>query len=218
VDDLLAPGPVAAERAAAALRAVPRAAFLPPEARRRADVDLPILIGWGATNSQPSTVREMLALLDVRPGDRCLDVGAGSGWTTALLAHLVGPAGRVVGVEIVPELVEMAQANLAAVGLDRLAGADGSTGARARVIRAVDDELGAPSLAPFDRILVSADAGFVPRALAGQLADGGRLVLPAAGRMLVVDREPAGLRVRRAPGAYSFVRLVVGRGEDELRG
>ena len=76
--------------------------------------------------------------------------------------------------------------------------------------------LGAPERGPFDRILVSADAGFVPRALADQLAVGGRMVLPADGDMVVVDRVPEGFRVHRARGRYSFVRLVVGRGEDEL--
>ena len=74
-----------------AFAAVPRADFLPPDQRAYAHQDRPLAIGFGATNSQPWTVRYMLRLLDARPGDRVLDVGSGSGWTTALLAHLTGP-------------------------------------------------------------------------------------------------------------------------------
>ncbi|MGM0385170.1 MAG: protein-L-isoaspartate O-methyltransferase family protein [Actinomycetota bacterium] len=193
-------------RAAEAMRAVRREAFLPAEERDRAHLDLPLPIGWGATNSQPTTVLDMLELLDVQLGDRVLDLGAGSGWTTGILAHLAGAEGSVLGLEIVPELAEIAAQRL------REAGAGGV------VEKAEAGVLGAPDRGPFDRILVSADAGFVPITLADQLAEGGRMVLPAAGEILVVDREAGGFRVRRAPGRYGFVRLVVGRGEDELRG
>ena len=92
-----------------AFAAVPRADFLPPDQRAYAHQDRPLAIGFGATNSQPWTVRYMLRLLDARPGDRVLDVGSGSGWTAALLGWLVGEAGEVVGVDIVSELVAMAR-------------------------------------------------------------------------------------------------------------
>ena len=97
----------------AAFRAVPRAGFLPRRDRMRAGVDGPIQIGHGQTNSQPRTVEAMLRLLEVRPGDRVLDVGAGSGWTTALLAHLTGEQGSVTGVELVPALATWGAENLA---------------------------------------------------------------------------------------------------------
>ena len=82
----------------AAFEAIPREGFLPRDERRRAGHDGPLPIGEGQTNSQPRTVANMLRLLEVGPGQRVLDVGSGSGWTTALLAHLVGPTGSVLGV------------------------------------------------------------------------------------------------------------------------
>ena len=96
-----------------AFRAVARTDFLRPRDQSNAGVDAPIAIGEGQTNSQPRTVFAMLELLDVQPGQRVLDVGSGSGWTTALLAHLVGPTGIVIGTELVPELVAFGGANLA---------------------------------------------------------------------------------------------------------
>ena len=96
----------------AAFDAIPRAEFLPPRERSRAAYDGPISLGHGSTNSQPRTVEDMLRLLSVQTGQRVLDVGAGSGWTTALLAHLTGPDGLVIGVELEPEVAAFGAANL----------------------------------------------------------------------------------------------------------
>ncbi len=196
------PDPGASDRVAAALAAVPRRAFLPREQVRFAALDRPLPIGHGQTNSQPTTVREMLALLDVRPGQRVLDVGCGSGWTTALLAHLVGPAGTVRGVEIVPGLVDLGRTHLAALPRADDRGA-------AVISRAAPGVLGLPDEAPFDRILVSAGAAALPRELVDQLRVGGVLVAPVAGCMTRVRRGETDLDVVRL-GAYSFVPLLDG--------
>lgn len=183
------------QRVRDAMAAVSRADFLPDAVRHLADADRPVLIGWEATNSQPSTVFRMLELLAPRPGDRVLDVGSGSGWTTALLAHLVGPQGTVVGVERVPELVQFARARLEL------------TGVNARIEKATAGTLGLPGSAPFDRILVSADFARTPDELVSQLADPGRMVAPIAGAMTVIDQRRDRLRRRADAGLYIFVPL-----------
>jgi protein-L-isoaspartate(D-aspartate) O-methyltransferase len=189
----------------AAFAAQPRARFLPVGSRRYADVDEPVPIGHGQTNSQPSTVRDMLALLDVRPGMRVLDVGAGSGWTTALLAELTGPTGSVLGLERVPALVATGAANLADAHVPW-----------ARLRQADSDRLGAPDEAPFDRVLVSAMASRLPTDLVAQLAPGGVMVAPVRGRMLRIvrrpapDDEPEDAEVTEH-GTSRFVPLVTGR-------
>ncbi len=187
-----------ADALADAFATTPREDFLPEHQRRFAAVDRALPIGWGQTNSQPSTVRSMLRLLDVRPGQRVLDVGCGSGWTTVLLARLVGPTGQVVGVEIVPELVDFGRANLATQRLPQ-----------ARIEPAVPGVLGLPDGAPYDRILVSAEASRLPLPLVEQLRVGGVLVVPVNGWMHEVRRTEAEPTVVRR-GGYSFVPLVGG--------
>jgi protein-L-isoaspartate(D-aspartate) O-methyltransferase len=186
----------AVRRVERAMGAVARVGFLPRSQRAQVGVDGPLEIGHGQTNSQPTTVRHMLELLDVQEGDRVLDVGAGSGWTTALLAWLSGPTGKVVGVERVPDLVEFGGGNVQDAGMPW-----------AQVIPAVAGELGAPAYGPFDRILVSAQPGSLPQELVDQLAPDGVMVIPVAGRMLRVRSTPEGPEVERH-GYYRFVPLV----------
>ncbi len=177
---------------------VPRRRFLPEDMQDLATLDQPLPIGHGATNSQPWTVQFMLELLRVPDGATVLDVGSGSGWTTALLAHLTGPKGTVTGVDVVPELVAMGQRNMAGLNLPW-----------ARIQLAVPKRLGLPDDAPFDRILVSAEPGDIPEELESQLAVGGRMVLPASGVMWVVDRDHEGWHREPVTGyRFSFVPLV----------
>ncbi|MGB7449029.1 MAG: protein-L-isoaspartate carboxylmethyltransferase [Ornithinimicrobium sp.] len=185
----------ASERVAEAVQAVPRSAYLPWSQRRRAGADQPLRIGDGATCSQPSTVVRMLEMLDARPGDRVLDVGSGSGWTCALLAHMVAPGGHVHGVEVIPRLASCADRRLVANHVTN-----------ASVLSAVEGVLGLPEHGPFDRILVSAMASSRPQALIDQLGEGGRMVVPVAGRMLRLDHSPHGLE-EKVEGHYRFVPL-----------
>jgi len=180
---------------AAAMTAVPRSAYLRRPQRRFAAVDLALPIGHHQTCSQPSTVRSMLEQLDVRAGQHVLDVGAGSGWTTALLAWLVGPSGTVVGVELEAELARWGAGNVVAAGLPW-----------ARVEHAAPGRLGWPREAPYDRILVSAEPATLPQQLVDQLADGGRLVIPVRGTMTLVIRD-GGETTATHHGSYRFVPL-----------
>ncbi|KRF34734.1 protein-L-isoaspartate O-methyltransferase family protein [Nocardioides sp. Soil805] len=177
----------------AAFAAHPRVGFLPASVRRRAAHDGPLRIAAGQTNSQPRTVDAMLRLLEVEPGQRVLDVGSGSGWTTALLAHLVGPSGEVVGVELEPELVTFGSIRLAATSQPW-----------ARIQQATPDVLGDPDHAPYDRILVSAEPRSLPPELVDQLGPTGRLVIPVAGWMTLVAMPGP---VVTEHGPYRFVPL-----------
>jgi protein-L-isoaspartate(D-aspartate) O-methyltransferase len=179
------------------MAACPRERFLPLRERRHAGRDGPLPIGHGQTSSQPRTVAAMLELLDVQPGDHVLDVGAGSGWTTALLAHLTGPTGSVTGVERVPELVTFGAANL-----------DRARMPWARLALATPGTLGSPEDAPFDRVLVSAEASTLPRALVDQLAPDGVMVIPVKGWMHRVALDAQGEARVEFHGAYRFVPLI----------
>lgn len=199
-----------------AFAAVPRRDFLPAGQQASAHLDRALDIGHGVTNSQPTTVRTMLALLDPQPGDKVLDVGSGSGWTTALLAHLVAPTGSVVGVERIPELVERSREALGRIVPDEKHPDPSESGAfrqglsrfaPATIHPADPGVLGRPEEAPYDRVLVSADADQVPRALVEQLAVGGVLVVPVVGVMHRIVLTPEGSVVEQH-GRYAFVPLI----------
>ncbi|MHA2789995.1 protein-L-isoaspartate O-methyltransferase family protein [Corynebacterium sp. S7] len=188
------------ERIEQAMDAVRRADFLPEEYAEHAHIDAPLAIGHDQTNSQPTTVEIMLMLLDPRPGNKVLDVGSGSGWTTALLAELVGEKGYVWGVELVPDLVRMGQKNLASY-LEK-------TGAKnAEIRQARRRKLGLAEEGPFDRILVSAEAKEVPAELVKQLAPGGTLVIPVSGIMHRLCLDVHGHATVSTHGRFRFVPL-----------
>jgi protein-L-isoaspartate(D-aspartate) O-methyltransferase len=150
-------------RVLAAMAAVPRHAFVPPEARARAYDDTPLPIGGGQTISQPYLVAYMLEALHLGGSERVLEVGTGSGYGAAVLARL---AGQVFSIERDADLGARAGERLAALEL-----------ANVEVVIG-DGSQGLPDEAPFDAIVVTAAAPEVPPPLRLQLADGGRLVLP----------------------------------------
>jgi protein-L-isoaspartate(D-aspartate) O-methyltransferase len=184
----------------AAMLDVDRRGFLPRRLRRRAGEVRPLPIGHGQTNSQPRTVAATLRLLVVSAGQHVLDVGAGSGWTTALIARLVGPRGSVVGVELEPDLAAWGAANLADA-----ARAAGTPWGSARIETARKGVLGWPAEAPYDRILVSASAQRLPTELLDQLSPGGSMVC-VVGSQLPRDRHgDDGSPATTEHGYYTFV-------------
>jgi protein-L-isoaspartate(D-aspartate) O-methyltransferase len=157
---------VSDSRVLAAMEKVPRHLFVPVPQRPAAYADTPLPIGQGQTISQPFIVARMSELLGIGPGDKVLEIGTGSGYQTAVLAEMVGPAGQVYTMEIVAPL-----AVLARQALDK-------QGYRNVRIRIGDGYKGWPEAAPFDAILVTAAPPEVPRPLLDQVKAGGRIVLP----------------------------------------
>lgn len=179
-----------------AFQTVYRSAFVPAALREIADTDEPLPIGYGQTISQPSTVRMMLEWLDVRPGQTVLDVGSGSGWTTALLSTIVGDDGEVYAVERIPELVRFGLDNCEQFGITNAEFFEAS------------DEYGLLEKAPFDRILVGAAAHDLPRTLLFQLKIGGKIVIPVRNNILEITKlTPKKYDTKTHPG-FVFVPLV----------
>ncbi len=152
-----------------AFQKIDRRDFVQPTDQEEAYGNYPLPIGFSQTISQPLTVAFMLELLQPQVGEKILDIGAGSGWQTALLAEIVGESGKVYAIERIPELCAFGKANVAKYsfiqkGVVEFFCADGSKGL--------------PASAPFDKIIVAAAARKIPEALKQQLKIGGRLVLP----------------------------------------
>jgi protein-L-isoaspartate(D-aspartate) O-methyltransferase len=184
-------------RVLAAMAAVPRDRFLPPEHRTEWRGDHPVPLGFGQTVSQPFIVAWMTQALDVHPGHRVLEIGTGSGYQTAILAEL---GARVYSIEVVPELSQRAAGTLAALGYDGIE------------LRVGDGYEGWPDAAPFDRILLTAAPTDVPASLIAQLADGGRLVAPegAVDQKLVTIERHRTTVTREESVAVRFVPMVRG--------
>ena len=175
IADMHAKGALSSPRVEAAFLAVAREQFLPEVladgdlkavyrddaiATKRNDRGLPL-----SSSSQPSLMAKMLELLDVQPGDRVLEVGAGTGYNAALLAHATGPSGRVTSIDIDPHLARSARRSLR------------DAGTRATIVVG-DGRDGHPPGAPYDRIIATAAADEIPRAWLEQLSERGRLELP----------------------------------------
>ena len=151
-----------------AMRAVPRHEFLPLRLRGEAYADYPLPIGHGQTISQPYIVAFMTEVICPRPGDKILEIGAGSGYQAAVLAHT---GAEVYTVEIIEPLAELARQNLERLGYKN-----------ARVIHG-DGFRGWPEHAPFDAIVVTCAPDKIPTNLVAQLKDGGRMIIPVGGGM-----------------------------------
>jgi protein-L-isoaspartate(D-aspartate) O-methyltransferase len=166
VDDMISSNILRSPLVIDAFRTIDRKYFVPDEYAEDAYVDAPLPIGHYQTISQPSTVAFMLERLNPQDGNKILDIGSGSGWTTALLCYIVGAKGSVTGVERVETLVEQGSENLSKFRFDT----------DCHIERA-GDKLGIPG-EQFDRILVSAAADETPEELFLQLNIGGILVIP----------------------------------------
>ena len=167
----------------AAMLAVPRHEFVPPELRSHAYEDVPLPIGGGQTISQPYIVAAMTSALHLRPTDCVLEIGTGCGYQAAVLSLL---AKAVFTIERRPELASSASEKLAGLGYHNVH------------VHCGDGTLGLPEFAPFDAILVAAAAPAAPEPLLAQLAEGGRMIIPVGD----ADNQELQLIEKRS-GAFS---------------
>lgn len=199
IESLNAQGVLQSERIRHAFRRVDRARFLPFEVRDQAYKNIPVPIGFGQTISQPLTVAIMLEALQPKERDHVLDIGAGSGWATALLATIVGLRGRVTGVELIPQLAETAKKNIARENIPNVS------------IIAGDASRGWLHGAPYDVIHVAAAAPEIIPEFQKQLAVGGRLILPVGEPVqdlaLITKTGDNTYTEHRIPG-FQFVSLI----------
>ncbi|MCX6009725.1 MAG: protein-L-isoaspartate(D-aspartate) O-methyltransferase [Chloroflexi bacterium] len=190
------------KRVLSVMSRIPRELFVPPDYCYAAYEDMPLGIGFGQTISQPFIVALMTQALELKGGEKVLELGTGSGYQTAILAGL---AKWVVSVERVPQLAESARQVLDKLGYANIE------------IHTAGEALGWPDGAPYDAIIVTAGAPHVPDALLEQLALGGRLVIPVGSRweqdLLKVTRRKKGNLVENL-GGCRFVPLI-GKGAWE---
>lgn len=180
-----------------AFAAIDRADFVPEEKKGYAYENRPLPIGFGQTISQPAVVAFMLELLQPKPGDKILDVGYGSGWQTALLAHIVAEKGKVVAIERIPELAEFGRKNCEKYGFKNI---EFLTGDGTKAYK--DNKY-------FDKIIAAASSPEgVPEALKSQLRIGGRIVIPIQESIfLIIKKSEKEFSEEEFPG-FLFVPLI----------
>ncbi|MGA2120851.1 MAG: protein-L-isoaspartate(D-aspartate) O-methyltransferase [Methanoregula sp.] len=186
-----------------ALREIPRHLFIPTPYNTSAYEDAPLPIGNGQTISQPYIVALMTELLDPRPEDRVLEIGAGSGYQAAILSMLVR---YVTTIERIPAVADLARENLAKIGLKNIS------------IIVGDGTRGYPENAPYDGIMITAATPEIPKPLIDQLTFGGILVAPVGGReiqeLITLTRNENGM-VCSSHGGVRFVPLIGEHGWDD---
>lgn len=147
-----------------AIKKVPRENFVPDYLKSRAYEDVALSVGYGATISQPYTVAFMLQALELKKGDKVLEIGTASGWNAALISTIVGSKGKVFTTEIIPELVKKAKEKLKNFKNIKVVLTDGSRGLNEH--------------SPFDKIIITAACPDVPKELISQLKQNGILIAP----------------------------------------
>ncbi len=182
-----------------ALRKVKREFFVPDDMKYLAYRDAPLYIGSDQTISEPSTVVVMTEALDIKEGQKILEIGTGSGWQAAILAELVGEKGMIYTVEIIKDLVDFAKENMEKLKIKNI-----------KVLKG-DGSMGLRRYAPYDRIVVTAGSPEIPKTLLSQLKPNGIMVIPIGNlylqRMYVVKKAKGGIE-KKAIGSFMFVPLT----------
>ncbi len=200
IDNLIKDGWLKTPGIIEAFKKIKRIDFMPEDVKDLTEINEALPIGYGQTISQPLVVAFMLEQLGPQKGDKILDIGSGSGWTTALLSHVVGNKGKVIAIEIVSELKEFGEKNVSKYnfiqkGVAEFICADGSKGYEKE--------------APFDKILASASAQKLPLAWKEQLKIGGRIVTPIGSSIwLYIKKTENDFEEIEYPG-FAFVPLII---------
>jgi len=198
-DELVYEGVLKTPLLITAFRAIDRADFVPEPLRHQAYINQPLPIGYGQTISQPYTVTFMLELLQPQPGQSILDIGAGSGWQTALLAQVVGPTGHVIALERINQLADQCRLNLSRYNFIREGIVE---------VHAQNAQAGVPDKDPFARIISAAQVIKIPQAWLDQLANNGRLITPQGSSLIVIDKlSEQDYRQKEYPG-FAFVPFI----------
>ena len=206
IDNLIKDGWLKSPKIIDAFKEIKRIDFLPEDLKDSAELNTALPIGFGQTSSQPLVVAFMIEQLDPKEGDKVLDIGSGSGWTTALLSHIVGLKGKVIAIELIPELKEFGEKNVSKYnfidkGIAEFICADGS--------KKYSKLSSRPELTHgFDRILASASAQKLPRAWKEELKVGGRIVTPIGSSIWVfIKKSKDNFEELEYPG-FAFVPLI----------
>jgi len=201
VDSLADRGYITRPEVLEAMKAVRRHLFVPERNRPDAYSDRPLDIGEGQTISAPHMVGIMAEKLCLSRGQKVLEIGGGSGYHAAVVAHIVGPAGHVYSVERIPALAERASKGLAEAGCSKVV-----------TMVVGDGTLGLPEHAPYDRIFVAAASPGIPPPLFEQLREGGKMLVPVGevyvGQELVMVEKIDGRPVTTEHGGCIFVPLI----------
>ncbi len=198
VDYWIKEGIIVDKRLIKAFEAVPREDFISPDYVGEAYGDYPLPIGYGQTISQPSTIMIMTEALELRPGDKVLEIGTGCGYQAAILAKMAGPDGKVITTEIIPELAELAKSNLERIYIKNVE------------VIPVDGSGGFPAYAPYDRIIVTAACPEIPHVLVEQLKEEGVIVAPVGplhSQQMIKARKEEGKLKTESLGFFIFVPL-----------
>jgi len=198
IDNMKNTGFLTDSKIESALRKVPRHNFVPESLKNKAYENAPILIMKKQTISQPSVVSRMTEWLDLKEGQKVLEIGSGSGWQSAILAKIVGN-GKIFTVERHSELASFAKKNLEKLGIKNV-----------KIILG-DGRLGLEEESPFDRIMITAACREVPQALLDQLSLDGLLIAPVGDNtqsLILLRKTPEGIVEIKNQKGYVFVPLV----------
>lgn len=199
IDELVKGGYLKTSAIMEAFQAIDRKDFVPEEVKDLAYENTALPIGYKQTISQPLVVAFMLELLELKPGEKVLEIGTGSGWNTALMAKIISGQGKIYSIERIEELHNFAETNLFKYGFLEKETAELILG---------DGSKGYKDQAPYDKIIAAAAGEAIPEAWKEQLKIGGRIVAPVKDSIVAIDKIAKDKFEKKEYFGFSFVPLI----------